>query len=164
MLVTGVRCPVPDVGVDRWAIARASARGLLAAMAMTGMRQFTANIGLLEKSPPEVIVERHAPRRIQRLPAERRAAMTELVHWAYGAAGGAMFGLLPPAVRADPRTGLLYGLSVWLAFDLGIGPLLDVQYPEQRRLAHRAMLALDHAMYGVVVAGRLAPAPEVRPS
>jgi hypothetical protein len=155
---------VGDSAVDWPAIARASARGLVAAMAMSGMREFTSSIGLLEKSPPEAIVERHAPRGIQRLPAERRSAITELAHWAYGAAGGATFGLLPLAVRADPRAGLLYGLGVWLAFDRGIGPLLGVQYPEQRRLAHRGMLALDHAMYGVVVAGRLAPAPEVRPS
>jgi hypothetical protein len=66
-------------------------------------------------------------------------------------------------VRADPRTGPLYGLFIWLVFELGIGPLLGVQYQEQKRLTHRAMLALDHVMYGIVVAGRLAPAPEVRP-
>lgn len=70
--------------------------------------------------------------------AEHSSAMTEPVHWAYGAAGGAAFGLLPRQVRADPRAAPLYGLSAWLA--------------------------LDHALYGIVVAGRLAPAPEVRPS
>jgi hypothetical protein len=89
---------VPGLDLDRWAIARSGARGLLAAMAMTGMRTVTANLGLLEKSPPAAIVEQRAPRGIQ------------------------------------------------------------------RRLVHRAMLALDHSLYGVVVAGRLAPAPEVRPS
>jgi hypothetical protein len=131
-------------------------------MAMSGMREFTANAGLLEKSPPEAIVERHAPKMVQRLAAEHRSAITELAHWCYGAAGGMAFGLLPRRLRADPRTGPLYGLCTWLGFELAIGPLLGVQYPEQRRLIHRAMPALDHVMYGIVVAGRLAPAPEVR--
>jgi hypothetical protein len=142
---------------------RATVRGLIAAMAMSGMREFTANAGLLEKSPPEAIVERHGPKRVQRLAAEHRSAITELAHWCYGAAGGTAFGLLPRRLREDPRTGPVYGLCVWLAFELGIGPLLGVQYPEQRRLLHRAMLALDHIVYGIVVSGRLAPAPEVRP-
>ena len=142
---------------------RATVRGLIAAMAMSGMREFTANAGLLEKSPPEAIVERHAPEKIQRLAAEHRAAVIELAHWCYGAVGGAAFGLLPSRLRADPRIGPLYGLFIWLAFELGIGPLLGVQYQEQKRLTHRAMLAIDHVMYGIVVAGRLAPASEVRP-
>ncbi|WP_285567479.1 hypothetical protein [Actinoallomurus iriomotensis] len=148
---------------DAASTVRAGVRGLIAAMAMSGMRDFTANIGLLEKSPPEVIVERHAPRKVKRLAAEHRSAIIELAHWGYGTVGGAAFGLLPRRWRADPRIGPLYGLVVWLAFELGIGPLLGVQYREQRRLAHRAMLAVDHMMYGTVVAGRLAPAPEVRP-
>jgi hypothetical protein len=150
---------VPDSG----STLRAGVRGLIAAMAMSGMREFTANAGLLEKSPPEAIVERHAPEKIKGLAAEHRSAVIELAHWCYGAAGGAAFGLLPSRVRADPRIGPLYGLFVWLVFELGIGPLLGVQYQEQKRPAHRAMLALDHVMYGIVVAGRLAPAPEVRP-
>jgi hypothetical protein len=149
---------VPDAA----SAVRASVRGLIAAMAMSGMREFTANAGLLEKSPPEAIVERHAPEKVKRLTAEHRSAIIELAHWCYGAAGGAAFGVLPRRLRSDPRIGPVYGLFVWLVFELGVGPLLGVQYREQKRLTHRAMLALDHVMYGVVVAGRLAPAPEVR--
>ncbi|WP_329244855.1 hypothetical protein OG417_48570 [Actinoallomurus sp. NBC_01490] len=148
---------------DAASTVRAGVRGLIAAMAMSGLRDFTANIGLLEKSPPEVIIERHAPKKVKRLATEHRSAIIELAHWAYGAAGGAAFGLLPCRLRANPYVGPVYGLVVWLGFELGIGPLLGVQYREQRRPAHRAMLAIDHMMYGTVVAGRLAPAPEVRP-
>jgi hypothetical protein len=148
---------------DLRSTARAAVRGLIAAMAMSGMREFTENAGLLEKSPPEAIVEKHAPGKVKRLATEHRSALTELAHWGYGAAGGVTFGLLPRRMRADPRIGPLYGLLVWLAFEVGVAPLLGVRHPEHRRLAHRAVLALDHVMYGVVVAGRLAPAPEVRP-
>lgn len=148
---------------DAASTVRASVRGLIAAMAMSGMREFTANAGLLEKSPPEAIVERHAPKKVKRLAAGHRSAIVELAHWGYGAAGGAAFGVLPRRLRADPRIGPVYGLSVWLLFELVVGPLLGVQYRGQKRLTHRVMLALDHVMYGVVVAGRLAPAQEVRP-
>lgn len=130
-------------------------------MAMTGVRMVTANVGLLEKSPPVAIVERYAPQRVDRFREEHRAAVIELAHWSYGALGGLLFSLLPMRMRADARMGPVYGLSVWLAFELGIAPLLGVNYPRQRRVLHRAVLAADHVLYGVVVAGRLAPAPEV---
>lgn len=142
-------------------IARAGARGLVAAMAMTGMRTATANMGLMQRSPPEELVEQHAPRPIQQLGESRRTAITEFAHWAYGSAGGAMFGLLPRHVRVWPWTGPLYGLAVWLGFEVGIAPLLGVQRSKQSRPVGRAVVALDHALYGVVVAGRLAPDPEV---
>lgn len=121
----------------------------------------TASVGLLEKSPPVVIAEQHAPRPLERVQGEYRTAITELAHWVYGALGGVAFGLLPRRVRVDLRTGPFYGLAVWLAFELGIAPLLGVNYPRQRRILHRGVLALDHVLYGIVVAGRLAPDPEV---
>lgn len=156
-----MRNPVSKRNANYRTIARAGARGLVAAMAMTGMRTATANIGLMEQSPPEAIAERHAPRPIQRLAEEHRTALTELAHWLYGAAGGVMFGLLPLRARARPWTGPLYGLTVWLSFEAGIAPLLGVQHTKQGSIAGRTVVALDHALYGVVVAGRLAPEPGV---
>lgn len=150
-----------QLNVNSRTIARAGARGLAAAMAMTGVRTVTGNAGLMEQSPPEAIVERHAPPPIQRLAEEHRTAITELAHWSYGAVGGVMFGLLPPYVRAHPLTGPLFGLTVWVSFEAGIAPLLGVQHTKQRRALGRAMVALDHALYGVIVSGRLAPEPEV---
>lgn len=152
---------MPKPTIHYRTIARAGARGLVAAMAMTGMRTVTGNAGLMEQSPPEAIVERHAPRQIQRLAEGHRSAITELAHWSYGAAGGAMFGLLPPNVRARLLTGPAYGLAVWLSFEAGIAPMVGVQHTKQRRALGRAMVALDHVLYGIVVAGRLAPEEEV---
>jgi hypothetical protein len=142
-------------------MARAGARGLVAAMAMTGVRTVTGNIGLLHKSPPEAIVERRAPERIRRLPPDRRAAITEFAHWSYGALGGAAYALLPQRVKADLRTGPAYGLALWLLYEAALAPVLDLQHTEQRGLRTRVMLALDHVMYGVVLAGWLAPEPAV---
>ena len=148
---------------SRWAVVRAGVRGLVAAMAMTGTRTVTASIGHQEQSPPEAIVEEYAPPQVRWLPERHREAIIELLHWTYGAGGGVVFGLLPARVRGHPVSGPVYGLAVWLAFELGVAPLLGVERSKQRHVLWPAMVALDHVLYGVVVAGRLAPEPSVRP-
>jgi hypothetical protein len=131
-------------------------------MAMTGMRTFTENIGVLEETPPDAVVGTHAPPSVRRLAEEHRTAITELSHWAYGALGGLMFSVLPPSLRRHPLSGPAYGLAIWLGFELGVGPLLGLEHSRSRRPASRAVLALDHILYGVLVAGRLAPERPLR--
>lgn len=143
---------------DTGAIVRAGARGLVASMAMTGARTATAAMGPHEKSPPEAIVEKHLPP-VRRLPERHREAVTELAHWTYGTAGGAVYGMLPERIRAHRASGPVYGLVFWLGFEIGIGPLLRVKHTYERGIAWRIVLALDHVLYGLVVAGRFAPEP-----
>jgi hypothetical protein len=148
----------------RWpAVIRAGARGLVAAMAMTGTRTVTAAVGPHEKSPPEAIVDEHAPRPVLELPVRHREALTELAHWGYGAVGGIAFGMLPRRVRSHAAAGPAYGLALWLTFELAIAPVLGVQHVRQRQALWRAVIAFDHVLYGVMVAGRLAPEPGARP-
>jgi hypothetical protein len=148
----------------RWpAVVRAGARGLVAAMAMTGIRTVTAAVGPHEKSPPEAIVDEHAPRPVQELPSRHREALTELAHWGYGAAGGVAFGMLPRRIRTHISAGPLYGLALWLTFEVGIAPALGVEHARQRQALWRTVIAFDHVLYGVMVAGRLAPEPRARP-
>lgn len=139
---------------------RATARGLVAAMAMSGVRSVTSNVGLLEQPPPERILEDQAPELMRRLTSGHRTALAEVAHWVYGAGGGLVFGLLPARVRAHQLTGPAYGVAIWLSFELGIAPLLGIEYDE-RRVASRLTLVADHMLYGVVVGGRLAPEPEM---
>lgn len=139
-------------------VARAGARGLVAAMAMTGARTVTAAVGPHEQSPPEAIVEQRLPF-LRRLPERHRQAVTELFHWTYGAAGGAAYGFLPRRLRSNPLSGPVYGLVIWLGFEAGIAPALGVSHVHERGFAWRAVVALDHVLYGVVVGGRLAPEP-----
>ncbi|HET7326139.1 MAG TPA: hypothetical protein VFJ14_02520, partial [Nocardioidaceae bacterium] len=129
-------------------------------MAMSGVRSLTANVGLLEQTPPERILEDQAPELMRRLDSGQRAAAAEVAHWAYGAGGGLIFGLLPARVRAHPLTGPSYGVAIWLSFELGIAPLLGIEYDE-RRVTSRLTLVADHVLYGIVVSGRLAPEPEM---
>jgi hypothetical protein len=105
--------------------AAAAARGVVGAMAMTG-----------------------------RVPVDHAAA-TELVHWAFGAAAGAVFGALPAVVRRPAWAGPVYGLVVWVGFEMTLAPLLGFPHARRRKILGRVAVAADHALYGAVVGGRL---------
>ncbi|GAA2453779.1 hypothetical protein GCM10010191_85650 [Actinomadura vinacea] len=141
------------------AVVRAGARGLLAAMAMTGIRNVAAAIGPHEKTPPQALMDEHAPPSVHRLPERHRQAITELAHWGYGAVGGVVYGMLPREVRTHPATGPAYGLAAWLAFEALFAPALRLRHVHEHGFLWRAVGALDHTLYGIVVAGRLAPEP-----
>ncbi|MER5217943.1 hypothetical protein ABT063_47470 [Streptomyces sp. NPDC002838] len=142
-------------------ISRAGVRGLVAAMAMTGSRTVAAGIAPGERTPPEAIVEKQAPALFSRLDKHHRKAVTELLHWVYGAGGGVAFGLLPARIRQFPGTGVVYGLTFWLGFEMGVAPMLGIEQVKHRKVVWRVVIALDHVLYGVVVAGRLAPEPAI---
>ena len=59
------------------------------------------------------------------------------------------------AAVALPKGGQIGG------FEAGIAPLLGVQHTQQSSTVGRAVVGLDHALYGIVVSGRLAPEPEL---
>ena len=149
---------------DQRSLTRATARGLVAAMAMTGFRTMAGNAGLLQEAPPEAIVKRHVPRMIRWRAPRKSTAFTELAHWAYGAAGGIILGLLPRELRSHPATGPAYGLALWVLFETAIAPLLDVPHNRQKKVLGRLMIATDHVLYGVIAAGQLAPEPQRRPA
>lgn len=151
---------MPDELPER-RLLRAGTRGLVGAMAMTGVRTFTAAIGSQEKSPPQAIVDEEGPDVVQRLPPHQRQALTELMHWSYGGGGGVLFGLLPERVRSHPAAGPAYGVALWLGFELVLAPVLGVRHARRHEVAWRAAVLLDHLVYGVVVAGRMAPDPQV---
>lgn len=136
-----------------WAL-RGAVRGVVAATAMTGMRQVTTGLGLIRRTPPEAIVESlgedTAPGLMARVPEGRRQAATELLHWAYGAAGGVAFAALPSALRRRPWCGPAYGLAVWAAFEAAIAPAIGLKEGE-RAPAERVFLAVDHMLYGAIL-------------
>jgi hypothetical protein len=120
-------------------------------MAMTGMRTFTEDVGLVEESPPKAIAKQRAKGLLRRVPKGRRRAAIEVAHWAYGAQGGFVFGLLPEEIRRAPAAGPAYGLAVWLGFELGIAPLLGLAQAKKPRPVERLVLAVDHLLYGFVL-------------
>ena len=138
---------------DGAAVGRGVARGIVAAMAMTGMRRVTRGLGLVPEPPPEEIARR-LPRLLARIPAEHRDEAIELAHWAYGAAGGAAFGALPEAMRRAAWSGPAWGIAAWALFERVVAPAFGLRSPPQRPAVERLAVLADHLLYGVVVAGR----------
>ena len=134
-------------------------RGTIAAMAMTGMRQVTTGLGLVEQTPPDAILKQRAPGLLVRMPrlaffvARRETAVIELAHWAYGAAGGAAFVMLPRSVLRSAWAGPGYGLLTTVLFELAIAPILGLEQAKKIRPAERLMFTADHLLYGVILAG-----------
>lgn len=132
-------------------LAHAGVRGAIAAMAMTGMRAFTQSVGLVGQSPPEAIFKQKVTALVKPVTPGKRRATVELAHWGYGAAGGVAFGVMPDSIRRRAWAGPVYGLAVWLGFELGIAPALGLKQSKQVRAAERAALAADHLLYGFVL-------------
>ena len=122
-------------------------------MAMTGMRRLTTGLGLVREPPPEAIAREGLPTLLRRVPVENRDEAVELAHWAYGAAGGAVYGSLPPALRRGLWSGAVYGLGVWVLFEAVVAPLLGVDRRD-RKTTERVAIAADHVLYGAIIANR----------
>jgi uncharacterized membrane protein YagU involved in acid resistance len=131
----------------------ATMRGVVAAICMSGVRSLTVRLGLLKQTPPEMVVEEHAGGLLERIPENRREAAVELLHWVYGAVGGAGFGVLPDRVRLLPWAGPMYGVVLWMGFETVVSPVLGLGRQRRRQsTVERITLTADHLMYGAVLA------------
>ncbi len=139
-------------------LAAGMVRGALAAMAMTGLRQVTTGLGLVEQTPPDAILKQRAFGVVLRAPrlafflARRQVALVELAHWGYGAVGGAAFSRLPGSVLRHRWAGVAYGLATWVLFELSVAPVLGLDQARRIRPIERLVFAVDHLLYGVVLA------------
>lgn len=131
-------------------IAHAGMRGGIAAMAMSGARELTVELGMVKQSPPDAIAKRAAGL-VRRVPRRRRRAVVEIGHWTYGIVGGAVYGALPDSIRRRAWAGPIYGLLVWLGFELAVAPVFGLKRAVNYRSLERATLAADHLLYGFVL-------------
>ncbi|MBJ7595249.1 MAG: hypothetical protein JF886_10390 [Candidatus Dormibacteraeota bacterium] len=112
----------------------------------------TNELGLVGETPPEAMAQQGAGGVLKQIPPGLRGAAIELSHWGFGAAGGSLFGVLPRSVRRRGWAGPVYGLLIWLSFELGLAPALGLSQARTPRLIERAAFAADHVLYGVVLA------------
>ena len=137
---------------EKGEILHAGLRGAIGAMAMSGMRTFTKNMGLLKETPPEAIAKKRRPTGLVRLvPKSRRAAFVELFHWSVGAAGGAAFGILPDRIRNQPWAGPAHGILVLIPYELVVSPALGLGHWKRRDASEHVSLVVDHLLYGFVL-------------
>ena len=139
-------------------------RGAIGAMAMTGMRTFTADVGLVRETPPQSIAKKRRPSGVlSYVPKSRRRAFVEVMHWSVGVTGGAIFGLMPDPLRRAPWFGPIYGVGILVSYDFGIAPLLGLKQSRRPKATEQAALIADHLVYGLILSGG-ERAPESRPS
>lgn len=136
---------------DKSELAHGALRGAVGAMAMTGMRRFAVEVGMLQRPPPQQIVREAAPGMRRAVPHGRERAVEEVAHWTYGAGGGVVFAVLPEAVRRLPWAGPAYGLTLWLGFELVLAPALGLSHGRRHGVVARVALMTDHALYGLVL-------------
>lgn len=148
-----------QAGIDAGEVLHAAVRGAIGAMAMSGMRRFTVHMGLVNQPPPQAMMRQRARGVLRLVPRRRRPAFIELLHWGYGAAGGAGFGLLPDGIRRRRWAGPVYGLASWLAFELGLAPALGLAQAKRPDPVESAALAADHLLYGFVLS-EMRPRPQ----
>jgi len=132
-------------------IIHAKFRGIVGAMAMTGVRVFALHAGLIREDPPSRLTRKGARGLLKRVPRKRRRVVVELVHWAMGGVFGIVFGLLPDGIRRKRWSGPVYGLLVWLGFDTVVAPALGLTERSWPKGRERAVSVVDHVLFGLVL-------------
>jgi hypothetical protein len=132
-------------------VAHAAIRGVIGAAAMSGMRELTVGLGLVEEPPPRAIARQKSKGLFRLVPRKRRHVIVELMHWSYGAVAGAVFGALPEGLRRRRWFGPVYGLVVLFGFEAIQAPLLGLKQAKEPRPVERAALVADHLLYGYVL-------------
>jgi uncharacterized membrane protein YagU involved in acid resistance len=126
-------------------------RGIVGAMAMTGIRQFAWEAGVIREDPPARMARKQAKGLLRTVPKRKRGAVVELIHWAMGAAFGAGFGLLPEKVRMQAWSGPVYGFLVWLGFDAVVAPSLGLKQRRWPLGVERTVFIADHLLFGLIL-------------
>lgn len=112
----------------------------------------------VRRDPGEFMVSRVEQLRREPLPRALRDGLAQGMHWAYGAANGALFGLLTSRIRLRSlRTALLagaaMGATVWAIGYAGWLPATRLTPPVWRQGGrHVAVSALGHVVFGMVCA------------
>jgi hypothetical protein len=127
--------------------------GLGATLALTGLRQAWARVGLVFETAPMQVVDRvEEVGLVGELSPWGRRLLTVAAHFAYGAGTGAAFGLLrrqtgTPAEEA--AVGSALGVLAWGAGWSSWLPLTGVHRPPWAQKTPKVLLpVIDHAVFG----------------
>lgn len=90
----------------------------------------------------------------QEVPPERIGLLTNVMHWGYGTAWGAVYGLVQGSSRAPAVCrGLLFGTGVWAMSYLQLVPMGLYQPPWKYSPKELAMDLSYHLAYGAGIGG-----------
>ena len=129
----------------------AAFRGVVGAMAMTGVRTLAQHAGVVREDPPARVARKQAKGLLRSVPRQRRGVVVELIHWGMGAAFGLVFGLLPERIRMKAWAGPAFGFLVWLGFDTVVAPALGLKQRRWPHGAERGVFLVDHLLFGLIL-------------
>jgi uncharacterized membrane protein YagU involved in acid resistance len=137
-----------------------SLAGLVATVPMTQVMDAIEKVNERKRKPrplpPYEITEEALERGLdQKIPEEKVVWATLLLHFGFGAAAGAAYGLIAPRVRARGwLKGPLYGLGVWASSYAGWLPPSRLQPPVTRQPRGRNVtMVAAHLVWGAVLGG-----------
>ena len=130
-------------------VLRGALAGAVATGAMSTLMLAARRAGLLGQQPPEAIV-----RQVGRVvgtepPVPLARALAAAAHVGFGAAGGAVYALLP---RRGPATAVALSLAIWAGSYEGWVPALGALPPaHDDRSDRQAVMVAAHVVYGLVL-------------
>jgi uncharacterized membrane protein YagU involved in acid resistance len=133
------------------AILHATFRGIVGAMAMSGLRVFALHAGVVREEPPSRLTRKQGGGLLKLARRRQRRAVVELVHWAMGALFGIGFALLPERIRCKRWSGPVYGVLMWLGFDAVVAPAAGLNERSWPKGRERLVFVLDHLLFGLVL-------------
>lgn len=137
-------------------VIRGAVAGFIATAPMTAVLGAGRAAGWLYTPPPAQIAREVAERAGER-PAQLSPEFTATwlaAHFTYGAACGALYGVVRPLLpRADATSGVLFGGAVWAVSYFGLLPSLGL-FPSAKDDApsRQAVMIAAHLVYGVTLA------------
>ena len=132
---------------------RGAGAGSLATAFMSVIMFGARQLGLMGGMPPEKITAKFLNRAGVRRSAGQQDALATLLHFGFGAAAGAGFGLVAPRrVIVRVPAGMAYGAAIWGVSYLGWVPALGIMAPADRDRADRQVVMLTgHLIYGATL-------------
>ncbi|MFC4058566.1 DUF6789 family protein [Planomonospora corallina] len=130
---------------------RGAAGGVLATAVMSAVMVAGERAGLMGDQPPKRIVRAMLPGGRYR-PKPGEGVLGAVAHFGFGAAAGALYGVLARGRRVAPPIGVAYALGIWVGSYAGWVPRLGIlpSIPHDRP-GRPAVMAAAHVVYGAAL-------------
>ncbi|MDB4875025.1 MAG: hypothetical protein JWM41_1471 [Gemmatimonadetes bacterium] len=137
-----------------------AAAGALATVPMSAVMLGAQRVGAMGKQPPEAIVERALEAANTEPTSTAVKATAAAAHIAFGAAAGALFGVLDhddDSAAASVTKGVGFGLAVYAVSYAGWIPAMNIlPRPKHDRKDRQSSMILAHLVYGAALGALLA--------
>ena len=144
---------------------RGATAGTVATALMSVLMLAARRLGITGQLPPEKITSKMLRRHGIRPDARQQDALATGLHFAFGAAAGAAFGVVARRVPVPSvPLGVAYGTAIWGVSYMGWVPSLGLmQRADRDQRGRQAVMLAGHVVFGAtlgVLAGRKARRPD----